>query len=60
MRPFRELVRSVDKRLAVALGCYAILAVIAAIFLDGVLRALMLCFLAILALKSIHAPRMED
>ncbi len=60
MRPLRKVSKAVDKRLAVAMACYAILAAIATVFLDGALRALMWAFLAILALKTIHAPRMED
>ena len=60
MRPLREVLKSVDRRLAIALGCYAVFAVIAAVFLDGMLRLLMWCFFAILALKTLHAPRMDE
>jgi hypothetical protein len=49
------------RRLAVALTCYAILALIGALTLDGILRAGVLCFLAILAVKTIaHSQRDEE
>jgi len=51
----------VNRRLAIALACYAGLAVIGAVALDGVLRAAVLCFLAILAVKTvIHAKKDEE
>ncbi len=60
MRRLRKALKAVDRRLAVAMACYVILAAVATVFLDGALRALMWAFLAILALKTLHAPRMED
>lgn len=47
-----------NRRLALALACYAILALIGALALDGILRAGVLCFLAILAVKTVaHAQK---
>ena len=44
------------RRLAVAMTCYAVLALIGAVALDGILRAAVLCLFAILAVKTvIHA-----
>ena len=54
----KELWEARDKRLTVAMACYAVLAVIAIVALDGILRLLMCAFFALLALKSLHAPRM--
>jgi hypothetical protein len=51
----------VNKRLAAALGCYAILALIGAVALSGILRAAVLCLFAILAVKTvIHAMNDEQ
>ncbi len=60
MHRLRKVLKAIDRRLAMAMACYAILAAVATIFLDGALRALMWAFLAILVLKTLHAPRMED
>ena len=60
MRSMRELWKTRDKRLTVAMACYALLGAIAAIALDGILRLLMLAFFTLLALKSLHAPRMDE
>ncbi|MGA2263587.1 MAG: hypothetical protein ABSH28_19395 [Acidobacteriota bacterium] len=50
-----------NKRLIVALICYAILALIGALALDGILRGAVLCFFAILAVKTIsHAQKDEE
>mgnify|MGYP001138441630 CR=1 FL=1 len=48
----RTLTRA-HKRLAVAMACYGILALIGALVLDGILRAAVLCLFAILAVKTI-------
>jgi hypothetical protein len=60
MRPIKQILESVDRRLAFALSAYAILATIATIALDGVLRMAMWAFFAILTYKTIRAPRMDD
>jgi hypothetical protein len=50
-----------NKRLLGALVCYAILALIGALALDGILRAAVLCLFAILAVKTlIHAHKDEE
>ncbi len=50
-----------QKRLLVALACYAVLALIGALALDGMLRGAVLCFLAILAVKTvIHSQKDEE
>lgn len=50
-----------NKRLIAALVCYAILALIGALALDGILRGAVLCFFAILAIKTIsHAQKDEE
>ncbi|NWG12091.1 MAG: hypothetical protein HXY20_01000 [Acidobacteria bacterium] len=59
MQRLRKVLKAVDRRLAVAMACYVILAAVATIFLDGALRVLMWAFFAILALKTMHAPRMD-
>ena len=52
---------SVKKRLAVATTCYALLGLMGVLFLDGVLRWAVLCFMAILAVKSfVHAQKDEE
>lgn len=49
------------RRLAAALACYAVLALICALALDGILRAAVLCLFAILAVKTlIHARKDEE
>ena len=49
------------KRLYGALASYAVLALIAALALDGILRGGVLCFLAILAVKTLaHAKKDEE
>lgn len=60
MRPFKEILRSIDRRLAVALSCYAVLAGIATFALGGTLRLMMLAFFAFLVYRTIRAPRMDD
>ena len=60
MRPWRERWNASDKRLIFALACYAGLAMIVTVCLDGILRVLMWAFFALLALKSLHAPRMDE
>jgi len=58
MRSLKELWNARDKRLTVAMACYAVLAGVAVVAFDGILRLLMCAFFALLALKSLHAPRM--
>jgi hypothetical protein len=48
-----------NRRLAFALVCYAILAAVGAIMLDGMLRAAVLCFFAILAIKTVVHSRKD-
>lgn len=56
----RTLTRA-NKRLAIAMACYAILALIGAVALDGILRTAVLCLFAILAVKTvIHAINDEE
>ena len=50
-----------NKRLIAALACYAVLALIGVLALDGMLRGAVLCFLAILAVKTvIHSQKDEE
>ena len=60
MRSLKEILRSIDRRLAVTFSCYAVLAGIATFALDGTLRLMMLAFFAFLVYKTIRAPRMDD
>jgi len=60
MRPLKEILQSIDRRLALALSAYVVLAIIATIALDGVLRMVMWAFFAILTYKTIRAPRMDE
>ncbi len=60
MRPLKELLRSVDRRLTAALSCYAVLVAIAIIALDGNLRLMVLAFFAFLVYKTLRAARMDD
>jgi hypothetical protein len=60
MRPLKEILRSIDRRLAAALSCYAVLVAIAAFALDGNLRLMVLAFFAFLVYKTLRAPRMDD
>ncbi len=60
MRPLKELLRTIDRRLAVALSCYAVLVTIATFALDGTLRLMVLAFFAFLVYKTVRAPRMDD
>ncbi len=49
------------RRVIAALACYAILALIGALALDGMLRGAVLCFMAILAVKTfIHYQKDEE
>ncbi len=58
--PMRAFILA-QKRLLVALAWYAVLALIGALALDGMLRGAVLCFLAILAVKTlIHSQRDEE
>jgi hypothetical protein len=55
------LANKANRRLASALVCYAILALIGALTLDGILRAAVLCFFAILTIKTlIHSQKDEE
>ncbi len=49
-----------NRRLALALACYAILALIAAFALDGILRAAVLCLFAILTVKTLIHSRKDE
>jgi hypothetical protein len=50
-----------NKRLLAALGCYAVLAAIAALTLEGILLGAVLCLFAILTVKTlIHAQKDEE
>ncbi len=50
-----------NRRLLGALACYAILALIGVLALDGILRAAVLCFFAILTVKTlIHSQKDDD
>jgi hypothetical protein len=52
--------RPLQIRLAIALGCYAVLALIAILTLDGWLRMVMLIFFAGLAFRTISAAGQVD
>ena len=55
-----EIPKNLNKRLAAAMGSYAVLALIALFALDGFLRSLVLFFFAILAVKTfVHAKDEE-
>ncbi len=60
MHPLKEFLRSIDRRLAVALSCYAVLVAIASYALDGTLRLMVLAFFAFLVYKTLRAPRMDE
>jgi hypothetical protein len=60
MSPFKEILQSIDRRLVLALSCFAVLAGIAAYALDGALRAMVLAFFAFLVYKTVRAQRMDD
>ena len=50
-----------QKRLYVALACYAVLALTGALALDGYLRGGVICLLAVLAIKTLaHANQDEE
>ena len=50
-----------NRRLLAALACYAVLALVALLALDGILRGAVFCVLAILAVKTlIHARSDEE
>ncbi len=49
-----------QRRLAVALACYAVLALIGALALDGILRGAVLCLMALLAFKTIMHAKDEE
>jgi len=49
------------KRLCGALACYAVLALIGALALDGLLRGGVICLIAVLAIKTLaHAKKDEE
>jgi hypothetical protein len=48
------------KRLLVAMACYVILAFIGTVALDGILRGAVLCFFAILAVKTLIHSRKDE
>ncbi len=60
MSPLKEILQSNNRRLALALSCYAVLVGIAAYALDGALRGMVLAFFAFLVYRTIRAPRMDD
>ena len=49
-----------NKRLLGALACYAILALIGTLTLEGILRAGVLCFFAILIVKTLIHSKKDD
>ena len=49
-----------NKRLLGALTCYVILALVGAVALDGILRGAVLCFFAILAVKTLIHSSKDD
>jgi hypothetical protein len=50
-----------SRKLAIAMACYVILALTGALLLDGMLRAAVLCFFAILAVKTwVHSRKDEE
>jgi len=60
MRLLKEVLRSIDGRLTLALSCYAVLVAIATFALDGNLRLMVLAFFAFLVYKTLRAPKMDD
>jgi len=53
---FRDKLKRNGGRLLAALSCYGVLALVAGFALEGFLRGALLCFIAILAAKTIaHA-----
>jgi hypothetical protein len=48
------------RKLVIAMACYLILALIGGVLLDGMLQAALLCFLAILAIKTLIHSRKDD
>jgi len=55
-----EKLKGMNLRLAVAMACYAVLAAIAILALDGFLRSVVLFFFAILAVKTIAHSKDEE
>ncbi len=51
---FRDKLTRNRGRLLAALSCYGVLALVAVFALNGFLRAALLCFIAILAVKTIR------
>jgi|MudIll2142460700_1097286.scaffolds.fasta_scaffold234809_1 hypothetical protein len=49
-----------NRRLLIALACYAILALIAFLALDGILRGAVFCVLAILTVKTLIHGRTDE
>lgn len=49
-----------NRRLIGALACYAVLALIGALALDGMLRGAVLCFFAILTVKTVIHSRKDE
>ena len=60
MRPLRDLLQRIDKRLVFALSAYAVLVAIATFALDGALRVMVWALFAFLTYKTLRAPRMDD
>jgi hypothetical protein len=60
MPQLKEFLRSIDRRLTLALSCYAVLVAIATFALDGNLRLMVLAFFAFLVYKTLRSPRMDD
>ncbi len=49
-----------NRRLVFALTCYAVLALVGALALDGILRVAVLCFMVLLAVKTIAHAKDEE
>jgi hypothetical protein len=60
MRPLKELLQRINRRLAFALSAYAVLVAIATFALEGALRAMVWAFFAFLTYKTLRAPRMDE
>jgi len=55
-----KLLEMANRKLLTALTCYAVLALIAYLALDGILRGAVLCVLAILAVKTLIHARTDE
>ncbi len=60
MAPVMRTTIFANRRLLGALACYVILALIGAVTLDGILRGAVLCFFAILAVKTVIHSRKDE